>query len=128
MQLRIGYWQLIWLYNIFWKKSETNLKRKRSSSLEVFCRKGALRNFVKFTRKHLYQILFLKKVTGLRPATLLKKRLCNRCFPVNLAKFVRKPFFAGRLHWLLLKASTHLQILKVVMKKTLVESYRKTEL
>ena len=25
----------------------------RSSPLEVFCRKGALRNFVKFTGKHL---------------------------------------------------------------------------
>ena len=25
--------------------------------------------------------------TGLRPATLLKKRLWHRCFPVNFAKF-----------------------------------------
>ena len=28
---------------------------------------------------------------GLRPATLLKKRLWRRCFPVNFAKFVRTP-------------------------------------
>ena len=28
----------------------------------------------------------------LRPATLLKKSLWHRCFPVNFAKFVRTPF------------------------------------
>ena len=28
-----------------------------------------------------------------RPATLLKKRLWNRCFPVNFTKFLRQPFF-----------------------------------
>ena len=27
-----------------------------------------------------------------RPATLLKKRLWHRCFPVNFAKFLRTPF------------------------------------
>ena len=39
-------------------------------------------------------------VAGLRPATLLKKRLWHRCFPVNFAKFLRAPFFqntSGRL-------------------------------
>ena len=37
---------------------------------------------------------------GLRPATLLKKRLFHRCFPVNFAKFLRTPFLqntSGRL-------------------------------
>ena len=33
----------------------------RSSCPEVFCKKGVLRNFEKFTRKHLYQRLFLNK-------------------------------------------------------------------
>ena len=42
---------------------------------EVFCKKGVLRNFAKSTRKHLRQGLFFKKVAGLRPATLSKKRL-----------------------------------------------------
>ena len=45
----------------------------RSCRLEVFCRKGVVRNFAKFTGKHLHQILFLKKVAGVRPATLLKR-------------------------------------------------------
>ena len=36
----------------------------RSSRPEVFCRKGVLRNFAKFRRKHLCQSLFLNKVPG----------------------------------------------------------------
>ena len=36
------------------------------------------------------------------PATLLKKRLWHRCFPVNFAKFLRTPFFTEHLWWLLL--------------------------
>ena len=41
---------------------------------ELFCKKGALKNFVKFTGKHLHQGLFFNKVAGPRSATLLKKR------------------------------------------------------
>ena len=29
----------------------------------------------------------------LKPATLLEKRLQHRCFPVNITKFLRSPFF-----------------------------------
>ena len=35
---------------------------------------------------------FFYKVAGLRPATLLKKRLWHWCFPANFTKFLRKPF------------------------------------
>ena len=45
----------------------------RNSRHEVFCKKGALGNFAKFTGKHLRQSLFFNKVAGLRPATLLKR-------------------------------------------------------
>ena len=38
----------------------------RSSCLKMFCRKSVLRNFVKFTRKHLFQSLFFNKVAGLQ--------------------------------------------------------------
>ena len=37
-----------------------------------------------------------------RPATLLKKRLWHRCFPVNFVKFLRTPFLTEHLRWLLL--------------------------
>ena len=42
------------------------------------------------------------KVAGLRPATLLKKRLWHRRFPVNFGKFLRTPFLTEHLWWLLL--------------------------
>ena len=43
-------------------------------------------NFAKLTGKYLCCSLFLNKVAGLRPVTLLKKRLRHRCFPVNFPK------------------------------------------
>ena len=61
----------------------------RSSRPDVFCKNGVLRNFTKFTGKHLCQSLVFNKVACLRPATLLKKRLWDRCFPVNFVKFPR---------------------------------------
>ena len=70
------------------------------SSHRGFSVKKGVRNFAKFTGKHLYQSPFFNKVTGLRPATLLKKRLWHRCFLVNFAKFIRTPFSqnnSGRL-------------------------------
>ena len=48
---------------------------------------------------------YLKKYIdrGLRPATLLKKRLWHRCFPVNFVKFLRTPFLQNASGRLLLK-------------------------
>ena len=65
----------------------------RSSRLEVLCKKGALKNFAKFTGKDLCRNLFFDKVASLRPATLLKMRLRQRGFPENFTKFVRTSFF-----------------------------------
>ena len=74
-----------------------------SSCPEVFYKKDVLRNFAKFTGKHLCRTLFFTKVAGLRPTTLFKKRLWHRCFPVDFAKFLRAPFLTEHLRWLLLK-------------------------
>ena len=67
---------------------------------EVFYKKSVPKNFTKFTGKHLCQSLFFNKVAGLRPATLLKKKLWYRCLPVNFVKLLRIPFLqntSGRL-------------------------------
>ena len=72
---------------------------------DVFGKKGVLRNFAKFTRKHLCQSLFFSKVAGLKPATLLKQRLWHKCFPVKFAKFLIIPFLIEHLQWLLLQIS-----------------------
>ena len=47
----------------------------RSSRPEVFCKKGVLKSFAKFTEKHLCKSLFLNKVADQWPATLFKKEL-----------------------------------------------------
>ena len=55
-------------------------------------KKAAPWDLAKFTGKHLCQ--------SLRPATLLKKRLWHRCFPVKIWKFLRTLFLqytSGRL-------------------------------
>ena len=80
--------------------SETPIQRSRRP--KVFCKKGVLRKFTKFTGKHLCQSLFFNNVAGLRTATLLKKRLWHRCFPVDFVKFLRTPFYIEHLWWLLL--------------------------
>ena len=69
------------------------VKKIRSSRPEVFCKKGVLKNVTKFTGKHLRQSLFINKVAGLSRATLLKKRIWHRCFPVNFVTFLREHLF-----------------------------------
>ena len=59
---------------------------------KVFLKKSVLKNFTKFAGKRLCQSLFFNKVAGLRPATLLKKRLWPRFFPVNFVKYLRTLF------------------------------------
>ena len=61
----------------------------RSSRRELFCKKGVLRNFRKFTGKYLCQSLFYNKVAGM----MLKMRLWHRCFPVKFVKFLRIAFY-----------------------------------
>ena len=59
-----------------------------------------IKSFTKLTGKELCQGLILNKVPGLSLATLQKQRLWHRCFPVNLAKFLRTPIFIENLQWL----------------------------
>ena len=86
------------LKNFAYQKPATLLKRRlrcrcfRSSHQRCSISKGVLRNFSKLTGKHLCQSLFFNKVAGLWPATLLKKRIWQRCFPVGFEKFLRTPF------------------------------------
>ena len=71
----------------------------KSSHQSRSVKKDVLRNFKKFTGKHLYQSLFFNKVPGW-PVNLLKKRLRHLYFPVNFVKFLRTPYLqntSGRL-------------------------------
>ena len=63
----------------------------RSNHRKYSLKKTALKNFVKFTGKHLCWIFFYKKVATHRSSNFIKKRFEYRCFPVNTAKFFRTP-------------------------------------
>ena len=91
---------LNYLLSIYLSPFRYLIKISRSNHPEVFCKKGVLGNFTKFKGKHQCQGLFFNKVKGLRPATLLKKRIWHRYFPVNYTKFLRTNFLkntSGRL-------------------------------
>ena len=60
-------------------------------------RKGVLRNFANFTKKHLCQSLFLNKVADLSPATLLKTRLWHRCFCSEFCEISKNTFSTEHL-------------------------------
>ena len=79
--------------------------RGRGSHRRCFIKKDVFKNFSKFRGKTLRQNLVFDEVVGLRPVTLLKKRLWHKCFPVNFAKFLRTPFLQDTFGRLLLDVS-----------------------
>ena len=74
----------------------------------MYFRISALKDFAIFTGKHLCWSLFLINMQAWRPATLLKKRVQHRFFPVKFAKNLRTPFFIEHVRWLLLEISHEL--------------------
>ena len=68
----------------------------RSSCPEFLIKK--VKNFATLIGKHLCQNLFFNKAAG-QPATLLKTRLWQRCFPVNFCEIFKNTFFIEHL-WL----------------------------
>ena len=77
-----------------------NIKKTPQIKSEAVVQRYSL--YKRIHRKTSVPEFFLNKVTALRPATLLKKRLWYRRFYVNLVKFARAPFFIELLWWLLL--------------------------
>ena len=64
---------------------------------EVFCKKGVLRNFVKFTGKHLRQSL------RLQPCNFIKKETLAQVLSCEFYKISKSTFFTEHLWWLLLE-------------------------
>ena len=69
-----------------------NLIFPRSSRPEVFCKKGVLRNFEKFTGKHLCQSLFFNKVAGLR-LFFIKKETLAQVFSCEFLDISKNTFY-----------------------------------
>ena len=90
----------------------------RTSGLEVFSKKVVLRNFSKFTGKHLCQNLFFNKVAGLRPANFIKKYTLAHMFSCEFCEISKNSFF----HRTPLVAASVLKITKMawIVKKTVI--------
>ena len=67
--------------------SDAFLIHYRSSHRRCSVKKGVIKNFTKFTGKHLCQSLFFN--IGV---SFLNRRLWHRYFPVDFVKFLRAPF------------------------------------
>ena len=80
----------IYIYMYVYKFSYIILNR--SSSLKVFYQIGLLKNFKKFTGKHLCRNPFLNNVRACRPATLLKQKFRHMCFLWLLQNFEEHVF------------------------------------
>ena len=69
----------------------------RNSLSELFCQKGFLKNFAKFTEKHLYWSLFLSKVAGLR-WLLLRVAMSFRFRQLQSWDSLLYTYIAGQIH------------------------------
>ena len=71
----------------------------RSSHQRCSVRKGVLRNFTKFTGKHLRQSLFFNKVAGLRPeaCNFIKKEALAQVFSCEFCEISKNTFFTEHL-------------------------------
>ena len=85
-------WQLFKINFIRYEPFIAKLIRVRSSHQSSFIKKSVLKNFSKFTGKHLCRRLFLTKLKTCS-AMLLKKRLRHRNFSVIFGKFFKMSFY-----------------------------------
>ena len=77
------------------RETSTTLRfeKDRSSRPEVFCKKDVVRNFAKFTGKHLCQSLFFNKVAGLSLSlNFIKKETLAQVFSCEFCEISNNTF------------------------------------
>ena len=79
------------------------MTRPKNQFLNDVSRISCYKSFLKFFANTPAAESNVTEVVVQRPATLLKKRLWHRCFPVNFAKFLRAPILTKHLKWLFIK-------------------------
>ena len=77
-------------------------RKIRNSRQEVFCKKGVLRNFAKFTGEPLCESLFFNKVAG-GSCNFIKKETLAQVFSCEFCEISKNTFFIEHLRWLLLE-------------------------
>ena len=90
-------------------------KNYRSSRPKVFCKKGFLRNFARFTGKHLCQSLSFNKVAD-RPGNFIKRKTLAQMFSRKSREISKSTFFTEHLRRLLLKLVLYLALVLSLLK------------
>ena len=85
-----GFSETMWVIQKFLWNDIQNTQTGTSSRPEVFCKKGVLRNFAKFTGKYLCQSLFFIKVAGW--SRLIKRDTVAQVFSCEFCKISRNTF------------------------------------
>ena len=91
-------WGLSYTYGPVYSWVWTKLRNILKQPPQVFSRKAVYENFAKFCKTPVPESLFYNQACH-----FIKKTLWHRCFPVNFAKFLTRPFFQNTAGWLLLK-------------------------
>ena len=99
------------LAKVFWDRLFKNSHRMFS------IRNKTLKNFIKFTRKHLCRNVFFNEVK--RVFFLKKKILRRECFPANLVKYLRAPILYNICQRLLLAPTISKYMKKCINSETL---------
>ena len=73
-----------------------NLLYHQKQPLDVFCKKGVLKNFVQFTGKHLYQSLFFNEVACVA-SNFIKKETRSQVFSCEFCEIFQKTYFEEHL-------------------------------
>ena len=96
-----------WLAEIkLWSKKKQSILPYKTETVAQRC--SAKKQFLEISQNSqestCVRISFLINLQawGLKPTTLLGKRVWHRCFPVNFAEFLRTSFLTEHLWWLLL--------------------------
>ena len=94
------------------------MKHKRLTGINMILEVvHILENFAIFTGKHLFQILFLNKVEGFRPATLFKETL-TQVLSCEFCEILKNTFFIEHLPWLLPKFHEDNSLIYKKLKKS----------
>ena len=105
--------------NISWKFSEILSTLNDKQPLEMLCKRSCSEKFGKFHRKTIVLESYFNKVADLKACSFVKKWLQHRCFPMNIAKFLRTAqVFLYRTPPVLLPpiSESHNELLHLVVK------------
>ena len=85
-------------FQIYQSESESENNNFQKQAPEVYYKKGVLKNFAKFTEKHLCQSLFFKLNCKSKVCNFIKKDTLAQMFSCDFfARFLRTLFFIEHL-------------------------------